>query len=323
MLRAGALLLSFVIRFAFASSAVHQRDLNLTAQESGLRFDIPNLIRPQSTTVSRPSIPSPCVRYTGSGKECTASMDAVNVTFADCDSPYTICHCSDANITLDDTIDALARIPQRARVYVHKQWGDTLLWSVQPTNLDTRGALLDPVCGATLIRNEQSTHAASGALGIKASGSWEEAVSNDTCVPDTYARSNLAEDLAQMSVLKVYSLLNKNVLPPGFTTDCVSNQWAFLDGLPLYNPATLFGGSCSFEPDNAEALHNIAPPTTTMASSPSMTNAVLASSGSTVSTASRPASTTPLINSSGHPGDTIRIYAALALPLFLFLLQEV
>ncbi len=37
-----------------------------------------------------------------------------------------------------------------------------------------------------LIRNVQSTHAASGALGINAasgSGSWAEAVSKDTCVP--------------------------------------------------------------------------------------------------------------------------------------------
>lgn len=47
-----------------------------------------------------------------------------------------------------------------------------------------------------LIHNMQSTHAASGALGINAatgSGSWAEAVSKDTCVPDNYARTNLAE----------------------------------------------------------------------------------------------------------------------------------
>ncbi len=50
MLPVDALLLSFVIWFSFAKGAVHQRDLNLTAQASGLKFDIPNLIRPPSTT---------------------------------------------------------------------------------------------------------------------------------------------------------------------------------------------------------------------------------------------------------------------------------
>ncbi|KAK0454258.1 uncharacterized protein EV420DRAFT_1555981 [Desarmillaria tabescens] len=326
MLRVSVFLCSFVIHVGLASSVVHRRDLNLTAQESGLKFDIPNLIRPQSTTVSLPSVPSACVRYTGSGKECAGSMDAVNVTFADCGSPYTICRCSSANITLDDAIDALARVPVGLRRYV----GTVMVMpgsSAHAYTYTSSGEIhFFGVCSQRTWIHE-STHAASGALGINAasgSGSWEEAVSKDTCVPDNYAKTNLAEDLAQMSVVKVYSLLNKNSLPLGFTVDCMSNQWAFLDGLPLYNPDTLLGGSCSFEPDNAEALHNIAPPITSTVSSSSLTKVVLASSsGSTVSTASSPASTTLSTNSSilSRYRDATGIYATLALPLFVFLLQ--
>ncbi|KAK0437686.1 hypothetical protein EV421DRAFT_1007299 [Armillaria borealis] len=325
MLPIGALLLSFVMCSGFANGAVHQRDLNLTAQESGLKFDIPNLIRPPSTTVSLPSIPSSCVRYTGSDKECTASMAAVNITFADCGSPYTICRCSNANITLDDATDALARVPVGLRRHV----GTVMVMpgsSAHAYTYTSSGEIhFFGVCSQRTWIHE-STHAASGALGINAasgSGSWAEAVSKDTCVPDNYAKTNLAEDLAQMSVVKVYSLLNKNILPLGFTTDCMSNQWAFLDSLPLYNPETLLGGSCSFEPNNTEAQHNIAPATTFTASTSSMTKAVLASASESTSTAATPASTTPSVNSSCRSRVETWIHAALALSLFVFLFQTV
>ncbi|KAK0454262.1 uncharacterized protein EV420DRAFT_1695809, partial [Desarmillaria tabescens] len=322
------LVLSLVIGFSSTSSAVYQRALNLTAQEPSLTFNISNLPRPQSTAVSLTSIPSACAEVTGIGKNCTTSMDVVNVTFADCGSPYTICRCSNANITLDDAMNALARVPVGLRRHVGTAIVMPDSGAHAYTNMSSGEIHFFGVCDQRVWIHE-STHAASGALGINdasGSGSWEEAVSKDTCVPDNYAKTNLAEDLAQMSVLKVYSLLSNNTLPPGFTTDCMSNQWAFLDGLPLYNPNTLFGGSCSFEPDNAEALHNIAPPitSTVSVSSSSLTKVVLASSlGSTVSTASSPASTTPSMNSSilSRYRDETRIYATLALPLFVFLLQ--
>ncbi|KAG7443719.1 uncharacterized protein BT62DRAFT_934670, partial [Guyanagaster necrorhizus] len=261
MLPVNALLLSFVL-VGFANGELYQRALNLTAQESSLKFDIPNLIRPQSNTTSLSSVPSPCMKHTGSGKECTASMDAVNVTFADCGSPYTICRCSSA--TLGDATDALTRVPVGIRRYI----GTVMVMPGSSAHAYTYTNNVEihffGVCSQRTWIHE-STHAASGALRINAAtgnGSWEEAVSKDTCVPDTYAKTDLSEDLTQMSVLKVYSLLNNNTLPPGFTIDCLSNQWAFSDGLPLYNPETLLGSSCSFEPDNAEASHNIAPATT-------------------------------------------------------------
>ncbi|KAK0219221.1 hypothetical protein IW262DRAFT_1462873 [Armillaria fumosa] len=291
MLRMDALLLSFMIWSAgnFANGAVHQRELNLTAQASGLKFDIPDLIRPPSTTVSLPSIPSSCTKYTGSNKECTA------------------------NITLDDATDALARVPvglprhvgtvmvmpgSSAHAYTYTNNGEIHFFGVQPANLDTRvyacclGSTGDKCCQRERI-------------------------------------TNLAEDLAQMSVVKVYSLLNNDTLPPGFTTDCMSNQWAFLDSLPLYNPETLFGGSCSFEPDNAKAQHNIAPTVSFTASSSSMTittsssitKAVLASDST--SAAATPASTTPSVNSSYRSRIETGMRAPLALSLFVFLFQTV
>ncbi|KAK0454261.1 uncharacterized protein EV420DRAFT_1695808 [Desarmillaria tabescens] len=253
------LVLSSAIHVGFANSVVQERDLNLTAQQSDLTFDIPNLPRPQSTTVSLTSIPSACAEITGIGKNCTTSTDVVNVTFVDCGSPYTICRCSNANITLDDATNALARVPVGLRRHVRT----TIVMPDSEAHAYTESGDIHffGVCDQRVWIHE-STHAASGALGINdasGSGSWEEAVSKDTCVPDNYAKTNPAEDLAQMSVVKVYSLLNNNTLPPGFTTDCMSNQLAFLDALPLYNMTTLFGDSCSFEPDNDKAQHNIAP----------------------------------------------------------------
>ncbi|KAK0488313.1 hypothetical protein EDD18DRAFT_1466288 [Armillaria luteobubalina] len=330
MLPIGVLLLSSMIWpvCSFANSAVYQRDLNLTAQASGLKFDIPNLIRPPSTTVSLPSIPSSCTKYAGTGKECAASMAAVNVTFADCGSPYTICRCSSANITLDDATDALARVPVGLRRHV----GTVMVMpggSAHAYTYTNNGEIhFFGVCSQRTWIHE-STHAASGALGINAAsgnGSWAEAVSKDTCVPDNYAKTNLAEDLAQMSVVKVYSLLNNDTLPTGFTTDCMSNQWAFLDSLPLYNPETLLGGSCSFEPNNAKAQHSIAPAVSFTVSSSttgsSITKAVLAS-GSTSSSAVTPVSTTPSVNSSCRSRVETGMHAALVLSFFVFLFQTI
>lgn len=71
------------------------------------------------------------------------------------------------------------------------------------------------------------------------------------CVPlfdtYTYADPSSSQDFAQVSVLKIYSLLANGTLPPGWSADCMSHQLEYMSSLPLYNPTTLFGATCAIE----------------------------------------------------------------------------
>ncbi|KAJ6458637.1 hypothetical protein C8R47DRAFT_146495 [Mycena vitilis] len=239
--------------------------LNQTAQLPGLTFNL-STPRPADTVTPLSTVPDACTKYTnGVLSECPTTMSAVNVSYADCGGAWTLCRCASANITLDASIDFLAHVPIGLRRYV----GTVMVMpdtSAHAYTFPTSGEIhFFGVCSQRTWIHE-STHAADGALGI-ANGTlslWAQAVGNDTCVPDTYARSNVVEDLAQMSVVEVYRLLN-NTLPPGLSADCMSHQLSYLQSLPLYNASTLLGDTCAFEPQLANAHHTLAP----VASSPS------------------------------------------------------
>ncbi|KAJ6610409.1 hypothetical protein B0H10DRAFT_2225049 [Mycena sp. CBHHK59/15] len=234
--------------------------LNQTAQLQGLTFNLSTPL-PSSTIQPLSSVPASCAKYTGAGQECPTTMNAVNVTYADCSSPWTLCRCASANITLDASVAFLAHVPGEIHFF--------------------------GICSQRTWIHE-STHAVDGALGITQSGAadtlWAQAAGNDTCVPDTYAQSNLVEDLAQMSVVEVYRLLN-NELPPGMSADCMSHQLAYLSSLPLYDANTLLGDTCAFEPQLASAYHTAAP---LASNSTSQSSARTSSGASSVATTSQP-----------------------------------
>ncbi|KAJ7167665.1 hypothetical protein C8R46DRAFT_898687 [Mycena filopes] len=228
--------------------------LSQTAQLPGLTFNL-STPRPADTVRALPTVPAACAKYTGAGTECPTTMSAVNVSYDDCGSAWTICRCASANITLDASVDFLAHVPVGLRRYV----GTVMVMpdtSAHAYTFPTSGEIhFFGICSQRTWIHE-STHAADGALGITQGGvnstAWAQAVGKDTCVPDTYAQTNLVEDLAQMSVVEVYRLLN-NALPPGLSAGCMSHQLAYLATLPLYNVSTLFGNTCAFEPQLASA----------------------------------------------------------------------
>ncbi|KAJ7682273.1 hypothetical protein DFH06DRAFT_1075906 [Mycena polygramma] len=230
--------------------------LNQTAQLPGLTFNL-STPRPADTVTTLSTVPDACAKYTGALSECPTTMGAVNVSYADCGGAWTLCRCASANITLDAAVDFLAHVPIGLRRFV----GTVMVMpdtSAHAYTFPTSGEIhFFGVCSQRTWIHE-STHAADGALGISNGAPWIQAVGNDTCVPDTYAQTNLVEDLAQMSVVEVYRLLN-NALPPGLSADCMSHQLAYLQSLPLYNATTLFGNTCAFEPQLANARHTLAP----------------------------------------------------------------
>lgn len=91
---------------SFTNAALHQ-----TPQVPGLKFSLDGVPTPNNTMERLAAVPSICAKYTGRGKECAATMVATNVTFQDCGSPFTVCRCSNANITLDEAVHSLANVP--------------------------------------------------------------------------------------------------------------------------------------------------------------------------------------------------------------------
>ncbi|KAJ7118592.1 hypothetical protein C8R43DRAFT_1036195 [Mycena crocata] len=228
--------------------------LDQTAQLPGLTFNL-STPRPADTVEALSQAPASCARYTGAGKECPTTMTAVNVMYADCGSAWTLCHCPSANITLDAAVDFLVHVPVGLRRYV----GTIMVMPGTSAHAYTLAGDIHyfGICSQRTWIHE-SSHATDGALKISQGGAngtlWAEAVGNDTCVPDTYAQTNLVENFAQMSVVEVYRLLNGQ-LPPGINADCMSHQLAYVASLPLYDASTLLGDTCAFEPQLAQAQH--------------------------------------------------------------------
>lgn len=235
--------------------------LNKSAQQNALKFDFPALTpRAVISQTVLPVVPSVCAAYTGVGKECNTRMSATNVTFTDCGDPFTICHCDSTNaVSLQQAVSNLARVPLGLRRYI-----GTLM--IMPAGDDGAHAYTYPSSGEMHIFGNcsfrtwlhESFHAADGSLDISLSNTkaWANAVGADSCVPDTYALSNVQEDFAQVGVVKVYMMLNQGNLPAGFEAACMQNQLNFVNNLPLFNPTTFFADNCSFNPP---ARHDLAP----------------------------------------------------------------
>lgn len=115
--------------------------LNLTAQEEKFDFNL-TANMPASTTTSvttLEALPENCGAYNvPNGSECAEGMTATNVTFDDCGDPWTVCRCSNANMTMDTVVDRLGRVPVGLRRYVATivVLGDTSTHAYTLTNGD-------------------------------------------------------------------------------------------------------------------------------------------------------------------------------------------
>lgn len=197
----------------FAVSEVPFPGLTLRSQATGFNFDLEKALPPASNTHGPPSpvaSNSTCAEYHGPGNECTADMETVDVLYEDCGSTFTICRCSDANMTMDTAVDRLGRVPIGLRRFV----GDVMILGGVThayTNLSTGGlhffgeAAMDTwvheVCPhvvgcSRFAHDEQATHAFDYAVpNSPKSGSvnWLNALSQDSCATDDYALTNRVE----------------------------------------------------------------------------------------------------------------------------------
>ncbi|KAJ7159781.1 hypothetical protein C8R46DRAFT_1039050 [Mycena filopes] len=223
---------------------------------------LPPAYTTQSTVLA--ALPPNCAEFVGPGQECTApaGMTAVSVLFEDCGDEFLVCRCADAEMSLDVVLERFGSVPVGLRRYA----GTIVVLSDPEPNgaraytLFTGDTHFFGLCGSDVWVHEL-THAFDFALVTHQTSApgWQAALDADTCVPDAYSQTNQVEDFAQLGVLMIYAQLHNGNLPPGFSSDCMSNQLAFMHALALYDPGPLFGNSCNIVDGGPPARHSLPP----------------------------------------------------------------
>ncbi|KAF7311793.1 hypothetical protein MIND_00189800 [Mycena indigotica] len=237
-------------------------------QPSFSTFSLELLLPPAYPVLATPiNLPPPCESALppSSSAECFASsMEALNVTFEDCGTPYTICRCGDAEMTMDTAIRRLGQVPVGLRRYVAtvlalaEGTGEARAYTVESGDIHFFGE-----CELDTWVHE-STHAydfANPNAWQSSAEGWAQAIDADTCVPDLYSQTNIIEDFAQLSVIMIYTLLHSGSLPPGFSAGCMQHQLNFMSALDAYVPGVLFGNNCNIIDNGPTARHTESPAT--------------------------------------------------------------
>ncbi|KAG6829008.1 hypothetical protein H0H92_005985 [Tricholoma furcatifolium] len=243
---------------ATPAPTVTESALNLTAQQDSFTFDLGAVLdQANSAVYTLSQVPPSCAAYTPS--ECPTAYQAVNVTYDDCGSPFTVCYCPTANMTLDTAVQRLGQVPVGLRRFI----GTVVVSPDVETHAYTLTSGDIHMFGDTAVNTwvHESAHAYDWASGTPYSESteWSQAIGNDTCVPDTYSTTDVSEDFAQMTVMKVYAMIHNNSLPEGWTLSCMSHQMQYMSSLPVFENG-LFGDTCAISgAESSYSRHSIAP----------------------------------------------------------------
>ncbi|KAF2177791.1 hypothetical protein K469DRAFT_719460 [Zopfia rhizophila CBS 207.26] len=155
------------------------------------------------------------------------NLEVFNVAYADCaDKPWTICRCTDAQLSVDQMVNAFGRVPPGVRSHVVHVFvvdgsrPDGSIGKSGGSNND-RFVIRGPIDDAAFAH--ESFHSVD--KGFSSSSKFTDAYNADTCVPDDYANASPAEDFAQLGVwldydtngIPIANYLNKD-------TGCMANQ---------------------------------------------------------------------------------------------------
>lgn len=166
-----------------------------------------------------------CVEHALSDNGCEEKdVEAREVTYGDCETPWIICRCANANLSMDDLMLKFGFVPPGIRSYV----GGMLAVFDPSASAGTSGDFI-------VFRSNCSTpvfiHESAHSLdqGTNGSDEWRDAIAKSDCVPDDYANTNEAEDFAQVTV--VHSYLAKHGSLPSDPA-CLKPQLDVLNNTP-------------------------------------------------------------------------------------------
>ncbi|OAX79723.1 hypothetical protein ACJ72_05951 [Emergomyces africanus] len=158
-------------------------------------------------------------------------LNVYNVTYSDCpdQDPWPICRCSDARMSLDESVTKFGRLPAALRSYIRS-------YLVLGGDVDTVGSIYErdffvslavpPDSGfmywATQIINDE----------YWPNRTWSDAVSKDTCWPEELLYSDPDdidyEVFGQTGVAYLYDSSGKSLLERGYDISCMSNGFRTL-----------------------------------------------------------------------------------------------
>ncbi|KAL5332412.1 hypothetical protein BJX70DRAFT_407634 [Aspergillus crustosus] len=201
------------------------------------------------------SIPKDC-KDLGEGEDLSAAdFEVYDVTYDDCSDPWLICRHKDAEPAIADVADTFGRLPVKIRDWVRQVLvipGGNSAFAINGNVafIGTTGTNIDVVIH----------EAAHGLDGLRAFGEnistgqgFLDAYGADTHVPDDYAQSSQAENVAQNTVVAVYDV---NV-PGGFPGvqsehTAIQNQYEYIRNLA--GDALSPGGTCNRHLENSETV---------------------------------------------------------------------
>lgn len=156
-----------------------------------------------------------------------SNLEVFNVAYADCsDKPWTVCRCTDAQLSVDQMVNAFGRVPPGVRSHVVHIFildgsrPDGSVGKSGGSNND-RFVIRGPIDDAAFAH--ESFHSVD--KGFSSSSTFTDAYNADSCVPDDYANAAPPEDFAQLGVWLDYDI---NGIPISSYLDkdqsCMRNQ---------------------------------------------------------------------------------------------------
>jgi len=212
------------------SSARGQRLDKTPLFDNGLPLsDYPDGLTFSGAKYTPVGVPDKCVQEAAGLNGCTVdNIEARQVTYGDCqDTPWILCRCPNATMSMNDLTVRFGYVPPGIRSYV-----GGLLASNNPTaSAGSSGDFIvfNGECVVPVFIHE-SGHSLD--QGTSQSPGWAEAIANSTCVPDTYAQTNVAEDFAQVTVVSTY--LAKHGSVPA-DTSCLQPQLVAMTDARILN----------------------------------------------------------------------------------------
>ncbi|KAL4791404.1 hypothetical protein BDV19DRAFT_370550 [Aspergillus venezuelensis] len=201
------------------------------------------------------SIPQDC-KDLGEGEGHSASdFEVYDVTFDDCADPWLFCRHKEVEVDIDTAAETFSKIPVAMRDWVRQVLllpGGNSAFAINGNVafIGTTGENVD-------VMLHETGHGIDGfaAFGenLSTGDGFLAAYDADTHVPDDYARSSQAENVAQNIVVAVY---DSNV-PGGFPGiqdqyTAIQNQYSYIKDLG--GDALVPGGTCNRHLENSETV---------------------------------------------------------------------
>ncbi|KAL4806922.1 hypothetical protein BDV18DRAFT_121550 [Aspergillus unguis] len=201
------------------------------------------------------SIPQDC-KDIGEGEGHSASdFEVYSVQYNDCGDPWLFCRHKDVEVSIDTAAETFSKIPVSARDWVRQILllpGANSAFAINGNVafIGTTGQNID-------VMLHETAHGLDGfaAFGesFSSSDGFLAAYDADTHVPDNYAQSSQAENVAQNTVVAVYDV---NVLGgfPGVQENyaAIQNQYSYIRDKA--GDALVPGGTCDRHLENSETV---------------------------------------------------------------------